>query len=185
MIDSGAAANFISKRFLGRLRIQDQPKQKPYKLRVIDRSVLSEGRVHRETRPLQIKIQRHHKDVTLDITDIASHNIVLGTPWLKENNPKIDWVTGRIKFGSQGNATLDQPTHQQRTMVDKEKRNLPKQANRQVRSSLAAERYSPLPSKAAEEIRKSGALPSLPENPYRIPREYHDLEWVFEEGIGE
>src|SRR5271170_124557 len=32
------------------------------------------------------------------ITNIGKHDLILGLPWLKEVNPKINWKTGKIKL---------------------------------------------------------------------------------------
>ena len=44
------------------------------------------------TKPIELMLQEYTKTISLDISNIASHNIVLGRPWLQQNNPMIDWV---------------------------------------------------------------------------------------------
>ena len=34
----------------------------------------------------------------LPVTNIGKNNLILGLPWLKENNPQINWKTGRIEL---------------------------------------------------------------------------------------
>ena len=37
----------------------------------------------------------------LPVTNIGQNNMILGLPWLKENNPRIDWRTGQIELTRQ------------------------------------------------------------------------------------
>ena len=46
--------------------------------------------VDSETMPLILAIQQHHENVCLDVVDMASHDVVIGTPWLEKHNPLID-----------------------------------------------------------------------------------------------
>ena len=32
------------------------------------------------------------------VTNIGKNDLILGLPWLKENNPRIDWKTGRMEL---------------------------------------------------------------------------------------
>ena len=49
--------------------------------------------ITKQTKPIKLMLQEYTKIISLDISDIASHNIVLGRPWLQQNNPIINWVT--------------------------------------------------------------------------------------------
>lgn len=81
MIDSGAAGNFMSERFLRHMRIPDHKKKKPYELVVIGGSELpSQGRVDRQTTLVYLQMGIHQEHLTFDIVRMATHNIVLGRP---------------------------------------------------------------------------------------------------------
>ena len=56
-----------------------------------------DGRVDEETKPLPVAIQQRHEELTLDIVGMASHDTVLGIPWLKEHNPEVDWKKRVVK----------------------------------------------------------------------------------------
>ena len=43
-----------------------------------------------ETQPLQLQINKHRETICIDIAKIAQYNIILGIPWLKKHNPKIN-----------------------------------------------------------------------------------------------
>lgn len=117
MVDSGAAENFMSERILRQLQIKDHEKEKPYELIVIDGSELpSQGRVNRETTPVRLQIGAHQEQITFDIVRMATHNIVLGRPWLVKHNPRINWKTDQIEFDGCNCVTASRrPTHRQRS----------------------------------------------------------------------
>ena len=46
--------------------------------------------VIKQTKPIKLILQEYIKTISLDISNIASYNIVLGRPWLQENNLIID-----------------------------------------------------------------------------------------------
>ena len=50
--------------------------------------------------------------------DMATHDIVLGTPWLRKHNPVVNWKTGVLTFRGCNCMVAVKPTHRQRMMVD-------------------------------------------------------------------
>jgi hypothetical protein len=96
MIDSGATGNFISRRFVKSNGIATQEKNDGYELIAVDGSSLPD--VDSETIPLPLAIQSHHEEIVLDVLDTASHDIVLGIPWLEKHNPVIDWTKRVLRF---------------------------------------------------------------------------------------
>jgi hypothetical protein len=55
------------------------------------------GRVEEETKPLPVAIQQHHGELTFDIVGMATHEIVLRIPGLKQHNPE---VTGSYEYSN-------------------------------------------------------------------------------------
>jgi len=100
MIDSGAQGNYISPNLVNKLRLPWKKKDEPYRLRTIDVSLIDygQGLVDMETAPLQVTIADHGHTMTFDITEISSHNIVLGIPWLRASNPRVNWRTGHLQW---------------------------------------------------------------------------------------
>ena len=86
----------MSERFAQNKGIATRKKKDRYKLITVDRSSLP--KVDSETIPLPLAIQQHHEEVVLDVTAMASHDIVLGMPWLKKHNPVIDWRRRVLTF---------------------------------------------------------------------------------------
>ncbi|CAA77891.1 Reverse Transcriptase, partial [Cladosporium fulvum T-1 virus] len=122
MIDSGASGNFASESFVTRNRIATCKKKEGYELIAVDGSSLPS--VERETIPLPLAIQRHHEEITLDVTDMASHDIVLGMPWLRKHNPVIDWRRGVLTF-RECECVIDiQPAQWQRSLADEARKQL-------------------------------------------------------------
>lgn len=122
MIDSGATGNFISKRLLQELGITDHKKTKPYELVVIDGSGLpGQGRIDRYTRPVRIQLGNHTEELTFDIVQMATHNLVLGRPWLVRHNPKINWKSDIIEFDGCDCVTTAPPAYRQRSVADERK----------------------------------------------------------------
>ena len=88
MIDLGATGNFMSRRFVNENRIATCEKNDGYELIAVDGSRLPD--VDSETILLLLAIQRHYEEITLDVINTASHDIVLGMPWLEKHNLVID-----------------------------------------------------------------------------------------------
>ena len=92
MIDLGATGNFVSEDLAKRKEFPRTKKKDPYDLFVVDGSILPDGgrRVEEETIPLQTRIYQHQEELQFEIVRIASHEIILGIPWLKIYNPVIN-----------------------------------------------------------------------------------------------
>ncbi len=92
MVDSGATGNFMARALVEREGYPTQKKLDAYNLVVVDENPLLDGngRVDKETKPLPIAIQQHHEELTFDIVGMATHDIVLGMPWLKQHNLEVD-----------------------------------------------------------------------------------------------
>ena len=88
MIDLGATGNFMSRRFVNENRIATCEKNDGYELIAVDGSRLPD--VDSKTILLLLAIQRHYEEITLDVLNTASYDIVLGMPWLENHNLVID-----------------------------------------------------------------------------------------------
>jgi hypothetical protein len=106
MIDSGASGNFINEETANRLKVFTSPVQQTQAVATAD------GTSHvisKEVRNLPFRIGDYRVHVTLQIVPLPDNEIILGTPWLKQENPMIDWVNhsltikkGRHNFKLQG-----------------------------------------------------------------------------------
>jgi hypothetical protein len=98
LLDSGAQGNFISPRIINKDEIPWHQKEDPYRLSTVEGTEVGYGNgvIDMETDHLPVSIQGHETSMTLDITDTAQHELILGLPWLRATNPRIDWTTGQI-----------------------------------------------------------------------------------------
>jgi hypothetical protein len=104
-VDSGAQGNYVSPQTVNRFQIPWKWKTSPYVLQTIDGRTIGydQGQVRRETELLEVEVQQHQERLAFDITDTSEHELILGIPWLRENNPIIDWTTGQLRW--RGNTT--------------------------------------------------------------------------------
>jgi len=42
--------------------------------------------------------QTHTERVLLAVTSLGKQNLILGFPWLKDHNPKVDWQKGEVRM---------------------------------------------------------------------------------------
>ena len=78
----------MSRRFVNENRIATYKKNNGYELIVVDGSRLPD--VDSKTILLLLAIQRHYEEITLDVLNTASYDIVLGMPWLEKHNLVIN-----------------------------------------------------------------------------------------------
>ena len=72
-----------------------------------------------ETHVKNLVIQVHQKEINLDILNLASYDVVLNMPWLKEHNPHLNWKLWNIMFNGCKCATINRPTNRQHSVIDK------------------------------------------------------------------
>jgi hypothetical protein len=90
LLDSGSSANFISGTAALRAGLKPYQKQEPYFLHVANREEMpiKSGITH--ALRTKLNIQGHQEKINLDVFGLAAHDVVLGLPWLREHNPRID-----------------------------------------------------------------------------------------------
>ncbi|KAF5363153.1 hypothetical protein D9758_008364 [Tetrapyrgos nigripes] len=101
LIDSGAEGIIINGQFAQKHQLTLLPIKKPFPVRNIDGSENTMGWVREYTiQDLRIYSQDnkvyHKEKAEFYVTDIGDHDIILGTDWLEEHNPDIDWSDSRI-----------------------------------------------------------------------------------------
>ena len=100
MIDSGATADFIDKRICDKLQITTKVAESPREIYLADGNLSDMGPItHIAEVPMEI---RGHKELaTLHVANLQNHEIIVGMPWLKGHNPKIDCEEQNITFDSE------------------------------------------------------------------------------------
>lgn len=160
LLDSGAQGNFMSPTTVKQLRLEEKEKRDPYPLRSAEGQPMlyNRGRVDRETDHLSMLVQGRNTPVTFDITDIGKWDLILGIPWLRKYNPKIDWTTGQVQWGD---AAMKNSRHPQRNMLATADRRLSTMENGN-RTKLSEE---------------------LQQRLKDVPEEYHKYAKIFQETL--
>jgi len=95
LIDSGAGGTFIDKKFTQQNGIALIPIEKPIQAFNIDGTKNNAGTIEHCA---WLKIQMGKKKISTRFlaTGLEKEKMILGLPWLKQYNPKIDWNAGTI-----------------------------------------------------------------------------------------
>lgn len=96
-IDSGATGIFISPRFIREHRLRTEPLPRPIPVFNMDGTLNKEALITRRAL-LSYKISGEPRFVKAYIASIGKEDIIFGHTWLKLENPKIDWKTGRVEL---------------------------------------------------------------------------------------
>ena len=100
IIYSSATKNFMSTKCARKNQILGVKKNDPYQLTVVNGTPLSQNEVmvKTETPPLRCQIQgRNLGQAVFDLVSILQ-DVILGMPWLKKVNPRIDWTLRKVIF---------------------------------------------------------------------------------------
>lgn len=94
MIDSGAAADFLSESYAQDWVLVLNEKEHPYPLVTADGTAIgsNQGMVKYET-TVTMEVLGQVCKRTFDVTNIGDTDIILGLPWLQDTKPHIDWST--------------------------------------------------------------------------------------------
>ncbi|KAF5364752.1 hypothetical protein D9758_009364 [Tetrapyrgos nigripes] len=103
LIDSGAEGIIINSQFAQRNQLTLLPIKNPFPVRNVDGSENTMGWVREYTiQNLRIYSRNnkayHEEQAEFYVTDIGDHDIILGTDWLEEHNPDIDWSDSRVNM---------------------------------------------------------------------------------------
>jgi len=105
MIDSGATEDFIDQEFCHKYKIRTTKAKNPREIYLADGEPSSMGPVtHIATVPMDIGA--HSEITTFQVAKLQNHEAILGMPWLKNHNPRIDWGQGKITFDSEKCTTM-------------------------------------------------------------------------------
>ena len=97
LIDSGAGGDFLHQEFANKHEINLLPLDTPIIPRNVDGTLNIGGKI---THYIYVDILFDDQRIGTKIlvTNIEKNYLILGLPWLKENNPQIDWRTGRMEL---------------------------------------------------------------------------------------
>ena len=101
LLDSGAEGIILHPRFAERYGLTLRPLPRPFPVRNVDNSENVMGLVRSSTtQTLRIYSQNsnayHQERVEFFVADIGDFDLILGTDWLHEHNPEIDWPRQQV-----------------------------------------------------------------------------------------
>ena len=100
LIDSGAGGKFIDQNYVRRLGIKTQELEQPLIARNVDGTPNKKGKITSFV-TLVLIINGRTKRTRLLVTGLGNQKIILGFPWLREQNPIINWQTGEFTWRNQ------------------------------------------------------------------------------------
>ena len=115
-MDSGAADNYIAKSVAQQAGLELRRKQFPYYATTADGTrVPITQEVYTE---IPLSPGDKTKKTRLNVLGTAAHDVILGMPWLRDHNPRIDWKERKISIEDTKSTRASKPAHRQRSMAD-------------------------------------------------------------------
>ena len=99
LIDSGSTLNVIHPDFLTKYSIPTICKTTILQGEVVDGRPLLAPIISEV--PLAMSIQDHHERLVFDVVASGQYPVILGRPWLRKHDPKVDWETSLLSFNSE------------------------------------------------------------------------------------
>ena len=90
LLDTRAGGKFINQNFVWNQKIKTKNLEHPIEVFNGDGTPNKQGTIMKYTW-LNLTINGHTRPHNLFVTGLGKQNIILGYPWLKQNNPEIDW----------------------------------------------------------------------------------------------
>src|ERR1700678_720191 len=97
LLDTGAEGLFMDKNYAEEHDIVLQKLPNPITPSNVDGTLNHAGQITHLTW-IQAKINKRTLLEKLWITDLECADVIFGLPWFKENNPQIEWKTGRVQL---------------------------------------------------------------------------------------
>ena len=99
LIDSGAQGKFLDKKLALKENWALTKLKQPIIVRNVDGTKNRAGLIEYSTW-MNLKVGNKDMKTRFLVTDLGKEQMILGLPWLKEYNPKINWATGTIDIDS-------------------------------------------------------------------------------------
>src|ERR1700678_3298863 len=97
LLDTGAEGLFMDKNYAEKHDVVLQKLMNPITPSNVDGTLNHAGEITHFTW-IQAKIAKRTLLEKLWITDLGSSDVIFGFPWFKENNPQVEWKTGRVQL---------------------------------------------------------------------------------------
>jgi hypothetical protein len=99
MVDSGATALFIDKKYTDSHQMWQVPLEHPIRLHNIDGTLNEAGSITHKVK-LLLKIGQDEEFFEFYVTSLGPEKVILGLPWLRHRNPTINWQEGTMHLGA-------------------------------------------------------------------------------------
>jgi hypothetical protein len=106
MVDSGATALFIDKKYADSQKMWQVPLDHPICLHNIDGTLNEAGSITHKVK-LSLKIGQDEEVFEFYVTSLGPEKIILGLPWLRHQNPAINWQEGTMHLGADQGMSLE------------------------------------------------------------------------------
>jgi hypothetical protein len=120
IVDCRATENFIDERYAKQNNIPLRWKAIPHRVLAVDGWEVASRLVTHDVL-VDLMINNYYKTIRLHCITIGNSPIIVRLPWLRKQNPNIDWKEGRIMFNSARYAKEYLVTLPHTIMVAKEK----------------------------------------------------------------
>jgi hypothetical protein len=99
MVDSGATALFIDKKYAESQKMWQVPVEHPIRLHNIDGMLNEAGSITHKVK-LSLKVGSDEEIFEFYVTSLGPEKVILGLPWLRHRNPTINWQEGTMHLGA-------------------------------------------------------------------------------------
>jgi hypothetical protein len=180
MVDSGATVLFIDKKCADSHKMWQIPLEHPIRLHNIDGTLNEAGSItHKVT--LLLKIGQDEEFFEFFVTSLGPEKVILGLPWLRHQNPAINWQEGTMHLGADQGVSPE-PLEIELTHIAANRMEHRRLVSEKVLDTsqdeifcLAGFTYS---QQIAEKANKGKGIRTFEE---MVPKEYRDFAKVFSE----
>ena len=99
MVDSGATALFIDKKYTDSQKMWQTPLDNPIQLHNIDGTLNEAGSITHKVK-LRLQIGEDEEQFEFYVTSLGPEKVILGLPWLRHRNPHINWQEGTMSLNT-------------------------------------------------------------------------------------
>jgi hypothetical protein len=78
-----------------------------------------ESEITHEVSSVPMKLSKHHEEIDLDVFGMATYDIILGLPWLRKHNLRIDWVKRTLSLDCDHGTPQSRPAQLTMQLADK------------------------------------------------------------------
>ena len=97
LIDSGAGGKFINQNFVRKEKLEIKDLENPLVVYNVDGTLNKMGTIRKYV-DLSLIINRRRIMERFLVTGLGKLKVILGFPWLNEQNPVINWKLGMVSF---------------------------------------------------------------------------------------